>query len=190
MLMWLVVAILFILFFIGYPYAIGVLARRRMLKSLARDVRRAGGKIRFLKRFPSLSGNFSKKPDVWIRCGGAQYVVKLWIPKHHRAELYIRRDGKAREVCRMKAPLSPHRESRMHTAGSLWRSMPTVKSRSRVTQSSRRFFVLLLAQPYHRLLLQREGRWHELHVGDRVLDKVLHTPTSFVSLLQGERRDV
>ncbi len=183
--MWLIVAIVFILFFVLYPYASRVLVRRRMLHALARTVRQHGGKLRLLRKFPWLSGNFSRKPDVWIRCGGMQYVVKLWTPKHHRADLRIRRDGKVREACRVQTPLAPHRENRTHAVLGMWRSLPKpIANRgSRVTQSARRLNVLLISPPYARMLQQEEERWRELGGGDRLGAWFVHTPASFASVL-------
>ena len=185
MLMWLIVAIILILFFALYPHVSHALARRRILRALGRAMRQQGGKLRLLKKLPILSGNFSRKPDVWIRCGNAQYVVKLWIPKHHRADLRIRCDGKVREVCRVQTPLTPHGEQRSHAVLGLWHSLPKpmVNRGSRAKQSARRIHVLLISPPYARMLLQEENRWRELGGGDRLGGWVVHTPASFASLL-------
>ena len=183
--MWLIVAIIFVLFFALYPYTSRVLARRRTLRALGRAVRQHGGKLRLLRKIPSLADNFSRKPDMWIRCGGVQYIVKLWIPKHHRADLRIRRDGKVRESFRVQTPLSPKQEKHTHAVLGLWRRLPKpIGNRgSRVKQSTQRISVLLVSPPYARMLQQEEGYWRELGGGDRLGNWVVHTPASFASVL-------
>ena len=188
--MWLIIAILFVLFFALYPYVARILVRRRTFRALSQSVRHTGGNIRILKKFPSLSGNFSKKPDVWIRCGRAQYLVKVWTPKHPRADLRIRLDGKVRESFRVRAPLSPRKEIRTHAVLGLWRklSIPTDNGGSRVTQ--RRVGVLLVDRPYSRMLRQEQTCWRELGGGDCLGERIfLHTPASFVSLLYDRSHD-
>ncbi len=182
--MWLIVAILFIIFFAIYPYAVRVLARRRMLAHLCKALRRAGGKIRFLRRFPAFSGNRAKTFELLVRFEGVQYAVKLWSPKHQDTELRITADGKAYEMRTVGQPLTPRGHRRVRTLRGRPRAVPPTKTCFRTPSSLRRVNVLLIAPPYRRILRREKGEWRMLESGDAIFNKLLYTPSDFLATVR------
>ena len=181
--MWIIIAILLILVVCLYPYVARVIARRRMLTRLCRDIRRVGGKVRRLCRFPALSRNRAKSHELLVRAGEMQYAVKLWSPLHRNAELRISRDGRAQEIRVVGAPLQPRANRRMHTVRGFSFSVPPMKARLRTPPTVRQMPILLISPSYRRMLIQEEGGWREIGIGERLFGATLATPADFLSHL-------
>ena len=188
--MWIAIAILFILFICLYPYGARAISRRRMLRQLCKQIRRAGGKVRFLSRFPSLTRNCTKTPELLVRAGNMQYVVKLWTPWYRDADLCIDADGCAYETRTVGAPLTPRAKRRPRPLRGLRYTVPPTKTRFRVPHTMQQTSVLLVAPSYRRILRSEGGKWRELHVGDVMLGKILSTPSEFLSAVYAARADM
>ena len=184
--MWIIIAILLILVVCLYPYVARVIARRRMLTRLCRDIRRVGGKVRRLCRFPALSRNCAKVFELLIRVGQTQYAVKLWSPKHKDAELRVDKNGRIFEVRTVGAPLTPHGRHHNRTVRGRSYSVPLTKARFRTPRSVRQVSILLVAPSYRRILRHDGAGWYELGVGDVLFDKLLFTPSEFLALVRRE----
>ena len=182
--MWIVIAILFILSLALYPYVARILARRRMLSRLCADIRRAGGKVRRLCRFPALARNRAKKPALLIRAGQTQYAVKLWSPTYRDAELRILRDGRVQEARFVGAPLQPRGKRRAHAVRGFSYAVPPMKARFRTSPTSSRTFVTLVFPSYRRMLRQEEKGWRELGAGESLFGGILVTPSDFLVLVK------
>lgn len=187
--MWIVIAILFILFMCLYPYGARAISRRRMLRQLCTQIRRAGGKVRFLCRFPSLTRNCTKSPELLVRAGNVQYVVKLWTPWYRDANLCIDADGCAYETRTVGAPLTPRAKRRPRPLRGLRYTVPSTKMRFRVPHAMQQMSVLLIAPSYRRILRREGGKWCELNMGDTLFEKILSTPADFLSLVCRAKAD-
>ena len=178
--LWMIFAILFIAFMGLYPAVVRALARRRSLTRLCREIRRAGGKIRRLRRFPALARNCAKSSEFLVRCGDQQYDIKVWSPWHRDAELWIGADGRIFETQRVGAPLSPRQKQSPRTIRGRRYAVPSVTMRTRVPTQR-----ILLITPSYRRILRREGRGvREIATGELIFDKILCTPASFLSMLE------
>ena len=184
--MWLIVAILFTIFFALYPCIARAIARRRILTRLCADIRRAGGKIRRQRRFPSFARNCSKTPELLVRVEGTQYALKLWTPWHRDAELRITAEGKAYETRAVCRPLTPRGPRRPYLLRSYSVAVPPTELRVRTPRSIRQVRVLLVAPSYQRILRRESGRWNELHEGDSLFDKIFFSPSYFLAMMTQE----
>ena len=178
--MWIIIAILFVLFMCLFPYAARVIARRRMLTRFCRDIRRAGGKVRRLCRFPALSRNRAARPELLIRAGDTQYAVKLWSPWHREAELRVVGNDKAYESRAVGAPLTPNGARPARTLRSRPYTVQPTKLRLRTPSTIKQVRVLLVFPSYRRILRRESGGWRAITVGDAIFDKLLYTPSDLL----------
>ena len=178
-----IIALLLIAFVLLYQPVARVIVRRRLLGQLCREIHRAGGKIQRLRRFPSLSGNCQKRPELLVRLEGVQYVVKLWSPWHRNADLFVGSDGRVCEVRALEAPLAPHGARRSRAVRGLRYRVPKSEVRARLPRTVRQENLLLIAPSYRRILRREGGKWREVSEGDTLFGKTLITPDSFLNLI-------
>lgn len=181
--MWVIIAILFIICMCTYPYVASAIARRRMLTRLCADIRRAGGKIRRQRRFPALTRNGAKTPELLVRTERAEYTIKLWSPKYRDADFFVEADGCVWEARAVGAPLTPREPRRPRTVRGLRSTVPPTKLRVRTKQSLRQENILLVYPAYRRILQRDGGKWCEVSSGDMLLGKRLCTPADLLSLV-------
>ena len=187
--MWIILAILFILFMCLYPCVARAVARRRILTHLCADIRRAGGKIRRLCRFPAFARNTAKKSELLVRAGDVQYDVKLWTAWHRDAELWVDEDGRVVETRKTAAPLNPRGARRPRTVRGGRHTVPKDRLRIRTPRSVRQVSILLI-EPSYRRILRREGRAvAEVHDGDTLFGRILYTPSTFLALITNENAE-
>jgi len=181
--LWMLVAILFIAFVVLYPCVARAITRRHIFTRLCADIRRAGGKIRRQRRFPSFARNTAKGPELLVRVEGTQYALKLWTPWHRDAELWVDAQGQVFEARKASAPMNPRGARRPRTVRGFRHAMPQIRARARTPRSLRQVNILLV-EPSYRRILRREGRVvSEVQAGDTLFGSILCTPAVFLALM-------
>lgn len=187
--MWIVIALLIVIFASLFPYAKRAVTRRRTWRRLCRAIRREGGRVRRMHRFPSLSRNASGAPELLVRHAGVQYAVKLWTPHHSDAELRIFGDGSAVETRTVFAPLSPKGLHRSRILRGPRYAPHPIRASVRVPQSMKSVSILLLTPPYRRILYRKGEEWHKLSPGETLFGATVATPADFLARLRREKEE-
>ena len=162
-----------------YPYVSVILSRKKAIKHLRGVVRRAGGRMRRLHRFVSLTRNLSPRYDLLIAKGDMLYAVKLWSAKRRGVDLLISSDGTVAEQREDRDPLTPKRKVQERVLRSAFYTVPKTRENFTVATGKRVVHILLVYPSYRKVMGYRHMQWVELQSGDRVFDKVLYSPSAF-----------
>lgn len=169
-----------------YPYVQTEIQRRVMLRRLGTRVKKMGYRIR-RKRYFGLFGNRSGQYDLFIGNNQRIWAVKLWSCYHAPASLLIDERGKVCEQIKIEEPLHVYPErGRYHRTFARSVSRTRLVLHKKETRAVTR--VLLVYPAYRNILAKKQGTVTALKCGDRIFDKILHSPASLEQWLRQEAK--
>ena len=169
-----------------YPYAATVILRRRALKDLRKTVRRAGGRMRYLKKAVCLSRNRSRNYDLLIEKNGVWYAVKLWSALHRHTDLCIAGEGSIYEEREIFVPMKTGKRQQKRMMRRRLRQIPKTKYNFRLPKEKSVSRVLLVYPSYRSIRCMTQDGWREIGSGDILFDKTVYSPSAYRACLLGD----
>ena len=181
--MWIFLVVAVIAAVLLYPYIAVAFFRYRSISDMRIKIRRAGGRIRTLRRFVSISANRSSKYDLLVEKNNVFYAVKFWSASHKNVDLRIYSDGRVGEERTLQEPMTPHGESKKRLVKYSARYVKKTEYNFKNPNEKKIVNVILVYPSYRKIILEKDGQEQILNSGDLFFDKIILTPFSFVKML-------
>ena len=180
--MLLAAVIILVALLVASPYLVIVLKRAKMLKRITAVARRSGFRVRKLHVFVCFARNRAPRYDLLVEARGVAYAVKLWSATKKESTLFVRGDGTVVERVKARAVLDTGAAAPSQVSTGA-RRVPVTQNNFKVRRGKPVVSIMLYYPTNEKVILSLGNTQKRLSSGDRVLDKILCTPSYFEKML-------